>query len=217
MLSEHNGFLEQAFMVLNRVYFNAGLPQAVITIQSSQRSYGYITVRKVWKDSLNSYHEINISAEYLNRPTENIISTLLHEMCHLYAMENHIKDTSNNGRYHNRKFKEIAEARDLKISHAQYIGWSVTEPTEKLRTTIIENGLDAQFDYVRMGAYVQSGGDSGTDGGLNGMDGKPVKPPKKKSSTRKYVCMGCHNSVRATKDVNILCMDCNLQMVKQEQ
>lgn len=217
MLSEHNKFLENAFIVLNNIYFNDALPETVITIQSSQRTYGHITVQKIWRDSWDSYHEINISAEHLNRPIENIIATLLHECCHLYAMENNIKDTSNGGRYHNKKFKQIAEQRDLKISHAQYIGWSVTEPTEKLKATIKENNLDAEFDYVRMGAYVTTGGTDGTDGDLDGTGGMGGNSPKKKSSTRKYICTCCHNSVRATKDVNIMCMDCNLQMIKQEQ
>ncbi|MCM1220929.1 MAG: SprT-like domain-containing protein [Lachnospiraceae bacterium] len=205
MLSEHNKFLENAFQILNHVYFNDELPETVITIQSSQRTYGHITIQKVWRDSWDTYHEINISAEHLNRPIENVIATLLHECCHLYAMENNIQDTSNNGRYHNKRFKKIAEERDLRISHAQYIGWSVTEPTEKLKAFIKKYNLDKQFNYVRMGAYIPTGGTDGT-----------AKPPKKKSSTRKYICPQCKNSVRATKDVNILCMDCGLQMFKQE-
>lgn len=214
MLSQHSEFLENAFMVLNKVYFNDELPEAVITIQSSQRCYGYITVRKVWKDNWDCYREINISAEYLNRPVENIISTLLHEMCHLYAMENHIKDTSNNGRYHNKMFKQLAEDRDLKISYQQYIGWSVTEPTDKLAATIKKYHLDSPIEYVRLGEYETAGTGGNGLTGTNG--GTLIKPPKKKSSTRKYICVCCHNSVRATKDVNILCMDCNLQMIKQE-
>ena len=218
MLSEHNEFLEVAFRVLNKVYFNNELPEAVITIQSSQRAYGHITVGEIWRDEWDSYHEINISAEYLNRPIENIISTLLHEMCHLYAMENNIKETSNNGRYHNKRFKEIAEARDLKISHARYIGWSVTEPTEKLKSTIKEYHLDSKIEYVRMGGYAGTGGNNDGDGngGLSGAGGQAGRAPKKKSSTRKYFCPCCKNSVRATKDVNIMCMDCQMQMIKQE-
>lgn len=218
MLSDHNRFLERAYMVLNRVYFEDKLPEVVITIQSSQKAYGHITIGKIWKDSWDSYYEINISAEYLNRPVENIIATLIHEMCHLFAMEVlHVKDTSNNNRYHNKKFKEIAEARDLKISYHESIGWSVTEPTEKLIETIKQYHLDTQMEYVRMGAYeFTSGGDNnGTDGG-NGLTGTNGKKPKKKSSTRKYICPVCHNSVRATKDINILCMDCNEQMLKEE-
>ena len=41
------------------------------------------------------------------------------------------------------------------------------------------------------------------------------KPIKKPSSTRKYVCQCCGNSVRATKDVNIICADCNEQMTTE--
>lgn len=211
MLSEHSKFLEQAYMILNRVYFGDSLPEAVITIQSSQRSYGYITTEKIWKDSWDSYYEINLSAEYLNRPVENIIATLLHEMCHLYAMENNIKDTSNNHRYHNKRFKEIAEKRDLKISYHEGIGWSVTEPTEQLIEIIKKYGLNSPIDYVRMGALGQTG-----NGDNNGSEGSSGKPPKKKSSTRKYICPVCHNSVRATKDVNIGCLDCHVQMIKSE-
>ena len=60
MLSEHNEFLERAYRILNKVYFEDKLPEAVITIQSSQRAYGHITVGKVWQDNWDSYHEINI-------------------------------------------------------------------------------------------------------------------------------------------------------------
>lgn len=34
-----------------------------------------------------------------------------------------------------------------------------------------------------------------------------------KSHHRKYICPCCGNSVRATKAVNIMCMDCNEQML----
>ena len=132
-------------------------------------------------------------------------------------MENNIKDTSNNYRYHNKRFKEIAEKRDLKISYHESTGWSVTEPTEKLIETIKKYNLDSQIDYVRKGAFEWTGGDAESDGDNgNGLTGTKGKNPKKKSSTRKYICPKCGNSVRATKDVNIACLDCLLQMVKEE-
>ena len=33
------------------------------------------------------------------------------------------------------------------------------------------------------------------------------------SSTRKYICPCCGNSFRATKNINVMCMDCNEQFV----
>ena len=105
----------------------------------------------------------------------------------------------------------------MKISYHESIGWSVTEPTEKLIETIKEYYLNSPIEYVRMGAYDWTGGDNGNDGDNgNGLTGTNGKKPKKKSSTRKYICPKCHNSVRATKDVNIACLDCLVQMVKEE-
>ena len=42
-------------------------------------------------------------------------------------------------------------------------------------------------------------------------------PAKKPSSTRKYVCPGCGNSLRATKDINVACLDCMEVFIKVEQ
>ena len=99
MLSKYSALFEKAFQVFNAVYFDDELPDVVITIQSRPKAFGYITVNKVWADETEYYHEINISAEYLNRPIENTLATLQHELIHLYCMENDIADTSNGGRY----------------------------------------------------------------------------------------------------------------------
>lgn len=149
------------------------------------------------------YYELNLSAEYLSRPIENVLATLVHEMVHIYCMETGIKDTSNNGRYHNKRFKTEAEMRDLKIAYAPTIGWSVTEPTEGFIRNLKAWGLYYACENYRLGA-LQTDDSEGTD------------KPRKKSSTRKYYCPVCGNSVRATKDVNILCMDCNVQMIKAD-
>lgn len=46
--------------------------------------------------------------------------------------------------------------------------------------------------------------------------GARVLPPggKSESSTRKYVCPCCGMSVRATREVRVMCMDCDEQMVR---
>ena len=219
MISKFNALFEKAFHVLNKVYFDGGLPDVVITIQSKPKAYGYITVNKVWADETEYYHEINISAEYINRPIENTLATLQHELIHLYCMENGIADTSKNGRYHNKNFKAEAEKRDLQISYKQYIGYSVTQPTEKFINTLREYGLlDMEISHHRSEYGFTQIPPTGTDGS-NGTEGITLKPPaftKKKSSTRKYICPTCGMSVRATKDVNIICGDCLNTMQKAE-
>lgn len=40
-----------------------------------------------------------------------------------------------------------------------------------------------------------------------------AKNGRKPSSTRKYICPCCGNSFRATKNINVLCIDCNEQFI----
>ena len=220
MLKNYQEMLEYAFEVLNRVYFNGELPPIVITIMSSKRTYGHYTVGCEWRRENERLHEINISAEYLDRPIENVCATLCHEMVHFYCALNGIADTSQNGRYHNKNFKREAEVRGLVISYEKYIGWSVTEPSEEFIQFLRENNIEKPIDINRDGWY-RSGlgsGDDGNGSGVTGTGGDDNGAGKKpKSSTRKYICPSCGNSFRATKDINELCMDCNVQFVKVEK
>nr|WP_308624599.1 SprT-like domain-containing protein [uncultured Eisenbergiella sp.] len=215
MLKDYQSLLEKAFDILNRVYFDSELPPVVISIMSSPKTNGHFTVGKVWRAEEEKYNEINISAEHLDRPIGNILATLTHEMVHYYCQLKGIQDVSQGGRYHNKLFKQEAEKRGLNISYAKYIGYSVTEPSEKFIRLIESYGLAKPIDINRDGAMISwgaggSGGDG--DGGTDGGKGVPVA--KKKTSTRKYVCPVCGNSFRATKDIRVLCMDCQEQFIK---
>ena len=81
--------LRRIYDALNKEYYNNKLPEVVITIQSSPKgkSYGWFAKDRwgVENDDDNMFDEINISAEYLSRPLENICGTLQHEMVHLYC------------------------------------------------------------------------------------------------------------------------------------
>lgn len=218
MLSSDTKRLEDAYNIFNEKYFTNALPVAMITIQSSRGAYGHCTTQKVWASGTGRYYELNLGAEYLSRPIENVLATLMHEMVHIYCLENGIKDTSNGGRYHNTRFKQEAEKRGLSISKASYIGWSVTEPTEMFIQNIHAWGLDVACENYRLGGMSSSssGGDAG--GGSDGTDtGADTNRKPKKTSTRKYVCPVCGNSVRATKDLNLICGDCKKYMGKVDR
>lgn len=220
MLKNMQEVLERGFEVINEVYFNNELVMPAITIMSSPRSNGHFTVGKVWRAEEKHLHEINISAEHLDRPIENIMATLCHEMVHYYCQVNGIADTSQSGRYHNKRFKAEAEKRGLLISQAQYIGWSVTAPSEEFVAVLRDNGIEKPMNINRDGDFMAAFiGIIGTAGkgaaGTAGVNG--TEPKKPKSSTRKYVCPCCKNSFRATKDINVMCMDCSEQFIKEER
>ncbi|MDL2219132.1 SprT-like domain-containing protein [Ruminococcaceae bacterium OttesenSCG-928-O06] len=207
MLSEVQQFLERAFGVLNNHYFQGQLPPVVITIQSSPRTYGHISVQKVWKSQEAHYHEINISAENLSRPAENVLATLMHEMVHLYCMVEGIQDTSKNGRYHNKEFRLQAMLRGLDIQYVRYVGYSKTAPTDVFIATLKQYELIREFNQCRV-ADMPVPIDGGQGQGKQGTRAK-------KGGAWKYMCpTGCGTRVRAAKEVNALCGECGKRMVE---
>lgn len=211
------GTLQKIFRALNAYAFNGEINEPMITIQSTKGSYGHVTCGKVWKSERNGEieyrHELNIGADTLSRPIENVCATMCHEMVHLQAMQRGIQDTSNHGVYHNKKFKELAENTGLiTISQVPVYGWTVTEPTDKMLEFCMIYGFD-DLKCTRGNFYIPPISPTGTATAKTTIS--PDTRPK--SSTRKYICPVCLNSCRATKDINILCGDCNVRMVKTER
>lgn len=215
MLKNMQEVLEYGFEVLNKEYFNNELKPIVISIMSSPKTNGHFTCGKVWRAEEQLMHEINISAEHLDRPIENIMATLQHEMVHYYCQLNGIDDTSQYGRYHNKKFKTEAESRGLIITQAKGIGWSVTQPSPQFIEVLRKHEIEKPININRDGLILDIIGKLGTGGAVTTV---PVIQPKyPKQSTRKYICPCCGNSFRATKTINVKCMDCDEQFIVAEK
>ena len=86
-------------------------------------------------------HEISLSGESLERGAEHVLGTLIHEAAHALAHERGIKDTSNGARYHNKKFKAVAEELGILLEQAPTIGWSVTRISTPTYITYYEEIL----------------------------------------------------------------------------
>lgn len=201
------GYLDKIFNLLNETYFENALSKPVITIQSTPRAYGHITCGKVWTSEEEHRHELNIGAGTLNRNIEEIVATMLHEMVHLYNIQQNVQDCSRGGAYHNKRFKEEAEKRDLKIDHHPTYGWTITTPTDSLVEWCITHEL-AEIKVTRHDggfAFVPPTGKKTGDPTPPTATGTTTKKP---SSTRKYICPHCGASVRATKDISIICGKC---------
>ena len=184
-------YLDKIFNLLNEAYFENALSKPVITIQRTPRLYGHVSCAKVWTSDEEQRHELNIGAGTLNRNIEDVVATMLHEMVHLWNMQNNIQDCSRGGTYHNKKFKLEAEKRDLQIDYHQTYGWTITTPTDNLVEWCIENDLSE----IRVTRH-------------EGKHAFITTTGTKTSSTRKYICPICGLSVRATKTVSIICGNC---------
>lgn len=195
------GYLEKIYRQLNADLFGGELETPIITVQSTPRAYGHVTCARVWKSKDVSRYELNIGAGTLDRPIESVVSTMIHEMVHIYHLQNNIQDCSRGNTYHNKKFKEKAESCMLHIDHDPRIGYSLTSPTDELILYICEQGWEDVLINRNEPLRIAVGGTGG-----NSATNTPA--PRKPSSTRKYQCPHCGNSVRATKTVNIMCCDC---------
>lgn len=203
------GYLEKMFRTLNADWFGGELEEPIITIQSTPRAYGHVTAAKAWRRKDDWRHELNLGAETLDRPIEDVVATMVHEMVHLYNIAHNVQDCSRGGMYHNRRFRDEAERRGLVIGHHEKYGWTVTEPGEALVEYIIQQGWGEIYINRGTGWTPPAGGGSKAGNSAGAAAEKP-----KKSSTRKLVCPKCGQSVRATRAVNILCGDCMERMTE---
>ena len=197
------GYLNKVFDLLNTEFFESELSRPTITIQSTPKAYGHFSLREdTWVSKLGGTHEINIGAGTLSRPIEEVAATLLHEMVHYHNYLHGVQDCSRGNTYHNRKFKAAAEERGLIVTHSDKYGWSHTSPSDRLLEFILDNDLtDILINRNEFGGFRITGTGTHSGTGVGGIE-------PRKSSSRKYMCPCCGMSVRATRAVNIACLDC---------
>ena len=202
------GYLEKIFRVINADSFDGQIEEPIITIQSTKGAYGHVTVGKAWKKKDEYRHELNICADWLSRPIENVIATMIHEMVHLYNMQNGVQDCSRGGSYHNRKFKEEAEKHMLSITKNEKYGWTITSPTDELLEYIMEKGWDdIKMERGLLYGIQAPGGAKGTNG-TNNTGATETAPKPKGSNSRKHTCPCCGAIARTTKDIKLICGAC---------
>lgn len=193
-MSELNLAFMKMFNAFNKEYFEDKLPKVIITFESGYKkgAYGWIYTKPTWEQSRQERYNINISSDFLDRDIYAVMGTLLHEMCHLYALENGIKDTSRAGIYHNKKYKQIAEAHGLEVFEEDKIGYGRTMPREATRRFIDDNCGISAFEVRKLKPADKDG------------DGEE----KPKQSRRKYKCPCCGQQITATKQVIVMCGIC---------
>lgn len=184
--------LYKIFHFLNKQIFKDECVLPVILVQqnkSKKATLGWCTVNRVWKaKDEQDYYEITLCAEYLNRPIEEIVATMLHEMVHLHNLIKEVKDCSNNNVYHNKKFKQTAEEKGLIVEKEQTVGWGVTKLSDKTKEIIKELKVDeSAFEMFRQKILIN-------------------KPPSQPSY--KYECP-CGNKFTLYKKLDVVCKLCN--------
>lgn len=195
-------YLEKLFNMLNEDFFDGVLERPVISIQSTPRAYGHYVLADIWNVNGEGCREINIGAGTLDRPIEETVATLLHEMCHMMADTIlHMQDCSRGGTYHNRTFKRVAEEHGLCVERSEKYGWAHTSPSDELIEWILNNNIqEIKLNRCELYGNLEGGSRTGT------ATPPTYRPPK--NNSRRYMCPCCHSTVRATRSVHLICGDC---------
>jgi hypothetical protein len=210
--------LQRMYKLLNKKYFNNELEKVIITIQADHKGAmrGWISAGKVWSTKNKEYYrEINICAECLNRDTSEVIEILLHEMCHLWNMQNDIQDTSRSGTYHNKLFMSTAERSGLSVDFSKQYGYAHTKPKAELKEIVEKHCRAGCFKLNRASFYRDGKTPKNTAG--TGEGGKEQVTSRAKQNMKKFVCPVCGLIIRAGRDITgkVLCIACNVEFVHE--
>lgn len=193
--------LEVIFDKLNEKFYAGKLTRPVIQYSNdpSNKMYGFFTVQKNWEKGEEHDHEICICANSCRG--EHVYSTMLHEMAHYYNSVNEIDDTSNNGFYHNKRFKATCEAHGLICNKNKY-GWSDTSLTPEAREFCV--GLP-KLEMVHTGFHKNTEGEDGEE------------PKEKTKKSFKYVCPRCGEVIRSKNpNLRVVCYECDEEFMIED-
>jgi hypothetical protein len=160
------------------------LAPAVIVVASGTMGgsprYGHFAAAR-WRRSVDGGElaEILISGEGLHRGAVPVLGTLLHEGAHALAHARSVKDTSRQGRWHNARYRRLAEELGLVVSQVPGIGWSgtvVPPQTSAAYAGVLEAIAAALVVYRRAEGHEASRGSTGTKAG--GGEGDSGSVPK---------------------------------------
>lgn len=113
--------------------FHPDVPRVVLHLGAGEQGrklvWGHFWEAR-WAVAGKDRAEVMISGESLARTARETFQTLLHEAAHGIAATRKIADTSRGGRYHNKRYKALAEEVGLECEEGAH-GWNLTTIREE--------------------------------------------------------------------------------------
>lgn len=161
-----------------------------VTISSRNR-IGCISDRMIVDNGVIKY-EIVVSEKDLFANDKRMLIDILAQIIQLMIKPIGVK-ASNNYQYINKRVNKYLNRYGVQTEYGKY-GYQPVNCDEKY----INEFSQYEYGKNKIDLYIKS---------------YETVNNRKKSSTRKYICPSCGNSFRATKTINMLCMDCNKKMI----
>lgn len=190
--------LDQAYAHFNRTIFSGSLPACLITIQRKSKAYGFFCSGRFaqTQDHAVKADEIALNpSHFINRTAEETLSTLVHEMAHLW--QHHQGKPSKS--HHNKQWAEKMKAIGLYPSSTGAPGGK--ETGQKVSHYILPGKVFAVACAELLAAgfvlpYVEIVIDQ-------------AAAKKKAASKTKYTCPDCKINAWAKPDVKLACFMCS--------
>jgi predicted SprT family Zn-dependent metalloprotease len=195
--------LDAAYDHFNKTLFSGQLPPCLITMQRHKGAYGYFSGNRFAnRDNLDEItDEIALNpAHFAERTSAKILSTLAHEMVHLW--QHHFGQRKSRSGYHNKEW--AAMMRQIGLTPTD-TGEEGGKDTGQKVTHMIEEG--GRFDKACT-AYLS------TKPAILYHDraGDSALRRAKTASKTKYSCLTCGQNAWAKPEANLICGDCNEPM-----
>ena len=203
---KHYGDLQQAYALFNEKLFGGRLPECLITMQRRSHTYGYFAGERFGAtDGSGHVDEIALNpAHFKDRSTEEVLSTLVHEMVHLW--QHHFGQHRSQRAYHNKEWAAKMEAVGLVPSATGEPGGKKTG--QHVSHYIEEGGAFAVAcaGLVKQG-FVVPYADEWEEGSA-----AKTKRKKKAASKTKYTCPSCSLNVWGKPEIKVVCGACMAMM-----
>ena len=201
--------LIDAYAFFNARLFSGQLPPCLLTLQRRKQAYGYFSGRRfATRDGTAITDEIALNpSHFAERTTEEILSTLVHEMVHL---EQAHFGTPSRGRYHNTEWARMMRAVGLIPSDTGEPGGK--ETGQRVSHFIEEGGrfaracADLLAARTNMVPFVELGNETDRE-----------TREKKAASKTKYTCPACNANAWAKPETPLVCGACRQPMQGQGQ
>jgi hypothetical protein len=198
------GTLQDAYDHFREALFEGDLPQVLITLQRHPRARGYFSAKSFQsRDKVRGHvHEIALNPDSFNGRTDaEILSTLGHEMAHLWQQEH---GHPGRGRYHNREWAAKMHSIGLMPSATGKLGGAVTG--DSMSHYILEDGLFSVACRTFLTRYRLVWESATAD---DDDPNAPTGTTAKKQTRVKFTCPNCGHNAWAKPSADLLCGRCS--------
>ncbi len=190
---------QRAYDFFNAELFAGTLPNVLVTLQRHARTYGYFGAERfVGRASEEVTHELALNPDHFGRTDEAILSTLAHEMCHVWQ---HVHGTPPRKSYHDKEWAGKMKQVGLQPS-------STGAPGGKETGQHVSHYIIAGAAFAVAFAKLQA---TGFTLRWQSRSDDPQRKAKTASKT-KYTCGICGLNAWAKPESKLLCGDCQEPM-----